>query len=314
MEIKKVIQTTALLLVAVALSQTAIAKSSKHNYKNYKAEPCSVSPFDGGFFGAGLGANTLLSQSTVHFTTISATDPNDIFFDGSQQITSLDTNDVYNYAVMGDIYMGFGKVLPYGIYAGALVGLNFYDADKTRMKDNDATISNQGFPVIEHTTTNQHQTTVNAKRNIAEPFLDLKLGFLLTESAMIYIKGGFNYTETSVKSQTDLLSTSTSALDPTVYSGNSTMASDNKDYKVGYRAGVGTEYMVTSKISLAIDYIYTFYPTRDTGTILGTGQSTFCDIEGCVVTEANTANASRSRLSDQQIVAQLVYHFTPCCN
>jgi len=313
MELKKHIQSSILFLAVATLSQAALAKSYKHDYKNYKAEPCSVSPFNGAFAGFGVGGGTLLSQSTANFTIDTIPDPASLIL-GTQQVTSLDTNDVYNYAVMGDIFLGYGRLFSYNIYAGAMIGLNIYDANNTRMQDYDSTTTTQGLLITDLTTTNQYQTTTKATRNVVEPYLDFKLGFMLHENAMVYAKGGFNYTETGVKSQTDFTSISGTIANPAAFIGRTSITSDKKDYDVGYRVGVGTEYMISPNVGIAVDYIYTFYPTRDTGTIIDTGQSTFCDIDTCIVTDANTAHASRSRLSDQQIIAQLIYHFDVCCN
>ncbi|VVC74774.1 hypothetical protein AQUSIP_00460 [Aquicella siphonis] len=321
MELKPTFKLSLIFLLAAAPASMVLAQPSD-------ASPCSFSGFT---LGVGLGATTLMSDLSSTTAGVSELPAIDIIIPALAPLNPTPGNTVNNYArantykygVMGNIFVGYGYVFDNHAYLGGELGLNFLGA-------NDATLKNTTTTNTTMTVTDSGQeafgtgnyanslfTKTKATRNSVEPFLDLKAGFLITPTALVYLRGGINYNTFKVKTEGSF-----NAAGNTSYSYNdgietgasststtSAFTASRKKSEIGYRAGIGMEVMVTPAFGVGADYVYSFYRTVKASSNTSSSDVA-CDIyEGCQVVGANMTNSSKANLSDQQVTAQLIYHF-----
>jgi|GEM_PF-6825434 opacity protein-like surface antigen len=272
------------------------------------ASPCS---FSGLTLGLGLGASTFMT---------------DISNDTSAGTAALDpTKNIYDFGPMAAVFVGYGNVFDNHAYLAGELGLNVFAPTETSVSDtarsNVTMTSTDPFPpdISTATYTNSLYTKTKVTRNAVEPFLDLKAGYLVTPTALIYLRGGISYNNLKIKTNSVYNATGTTTV---ISSGgspesvNSSVAAISSFYSsqtkstFSWRLGIGTEYMVTPNFGIGADYIYTFYPNLKT-TASSSANDVACDVlEGCVADTAAFANTSKASLNDQQVMAKLIYHFS----
>lgn len=323
MELKPAFKLSLIFLLTAAPASVVLAQP-------YDVTPCTFSGFT---IGVGLGATTLMSN--LNSTTDGASNLPAIEIPNENALLALNPTpgnsinnyakgDIYKYGAMGNIFVGYGYVFDNHAYLGGELGLNILGANDATLKNTSTTNTTvtstnfEDFPGIFGTANyaNSLSTKTTATRDSIEPFLDLKLGFLMTPTSLVYLRGGINYNTFKVKTEGSFNaagnSSWTSIADGSGSSSASTSSAftaSHKKSQIGYRAGVGMEVMVTPNFGVGADYVYSFYRTVKANSNTSSSDVA-CDVlEGCQVVGANMTNTSKANLSDQQVTAQLIYHF-----
>ncbi len=259
--------------------------------------------FAGWTVGAGVGATTFMSEVSSDTLVGNAS-------------TSTE-NHTYKYGLMGNIFVGDSWITNDGYYYGLELGLNLFAADDLTMSGADQTnitvtaiaFVDSGTLIYENALSAQNKI----KRNALEPYLDLKLGFLMTPDFLAYVRGGINYNQLELYTNGLYQVTVSQASDITTTSltSNSSLNVKSKKDRIGIRVGAGLEYLLTPNIGFGANYVYTFYPhAKDNSTTAA--NEIACDvIEGCVVQNTNFIINSNSSNYDQEALVQLIYHFDP---
>ncbi len=301
--------------------------------------PCT---FSGWTIGLGLGASTFMADTRSSTDIVS--DPGDFEIIPDNALAAVQPSftfpgnsasiatkaHLYQYGVMGNLFVGYGSVLDNHAYWGAELGLNAFGARETSLKNsanNTAAIQVHDIFIgppfaFEGVTTYQNSLASNTQvsRSAIEPYLDLKLGFLMTPTSLVYVKGGINYNTLKVKTNANHQVVANmvwgeidgpippfSVTDSGVAS--SAIESSKSKSEIGYRAGIGGEVLITPEFGVAAEYIYSFYP-KTKKAVNGIASDVSCDaLEGCQVVDASISNNSKTTFSDQQVMAKLIYHF-----
>lgn len=268
------------------------------------ASPCS---FSGLTLGVGVGATTFMT---------------DISNDTSVGNAALDpTKNIYDFGPMAELFIGYGNVFDNNTYLGAELGLNIFGSTETSVSDTATNhVTTTAFEVGNIIGTANYSNSLYTKtkvtRNAVEPVLDIKAGYLVTPTALIFLRGGVAYNNLKIKTNSvynvsgnTVPNPQSSAKASSVTTSSSLFTSQTKS-TFAFRLGIGTEYMVTPNFGIGADYIYTFYPSLKTTAATG-GRDVACDaLEGCVADNVTYANTSKASLNDQQVMAQLIYHFS----
>ncbi|MBX3708484.1 MAG: outer membrane beta-barrel protein [Gammaproteobacteria bacterium] len=325
MELKSPFKLSLIFLLATAPTSIALAKA-------YDLTPCSFSGFT---VGLGLGATTLMTDITSHANLASETPSFDVLPPppglyhlatptSGNSVSNYSKGNIYRYGAMAKLFVGYGNVFDNHAYLGAELGVNFFGANDATLRNTAAhntTVSSTDSQLPAYGEA-QLNTALSSRtkitRNAVEPLLDLKLGFLMTPTALAYIRGGINYNTIRVKTNSSYQADGAveNTLDPEepnfplTATASSSFENSRKKSSVGYRAGIGMEVMITPEFGVGADYVYTFYRNVNTNTANHAGNDVACDAyEGCQVVAADQSNSTRTRLSDQQVLAQLIYHF-----
>jgi opacity protein-like surface antigen len=228
----------------------------------------------------------------------------------------------YKYGAMGALFVGYGMVFDNHSYLGAELGVNFLGANETKLRStstNTVTGTTALPPLFEEFTSYTSTATTQTKvtRNNVEPFLDIKAGFLVTPTALVYLRGGINYNSLKTKSNSSFNITGVTAFDDPgedsgsdIASAASSLSSTHKKNTVGFRLGIGGEVMVTPEFGIGADYVYSWYKKLNTSAS-GLGSSVICDEflgPVCTVVPASVETSTNVKLSDQQVMAQFIYH------
>lgn len=295
-----------------------------------QSSDCRLCNFNGWTVGLGLGASTFMTNNQSD-TALTSNHPS---FDVEETlllapvtpgnaVSNSSHNNIYRYGGMGALYVGYGRELENHMFLGAELGVNFFGPTRTNMH-NDATsnsdvsftMSDQGF-LNEAVVNTSLDSQTKVTRHAYEPFLDIKLGWLMTPTALAYVKGGLNYNTLEVKNNSSYTANGTVIVEQDSYPGNFPLTGagqaglDNSHSRtgVGYRAGIGMEVLITPEFGVGADYVYTFYPKVTTSGGNANGTDVACDaFEGCQVVAANISNTAKARIYDQQVMAQLIYH------
>jgi opacity protein-like surface antigen len=311
MERKPLSKLSLLFLMAVTPVSIALAQS---------VTPCS---FNGFTIGLGLGASTFMTQVN-NAASLSSVIPADFTSGGPGVLigippntTNFSTNaDIYRFGPMARLFIGYGNVFANYAYVGAELGLNGVDANDASMHSTssrvDTTVADFGDAFLNlQTISNTFETRTKIERNTVEPTLDLKLGFLMTPTTLVYLRGGINYNEIKIKTHAAYSASAANTGFP-ISSGSTQslpMEGTHKSRSVGLRAGLGAEYLITPTIGISADYVYSWY-RNTTAKTSGLGTDVMCDIlNACAVIPATQASTSKVQTDDQQILAQVIYHF-----
>jgi len=291
---------------------------------------CRLCNFNGWTVGLGLGASTFMTNNQSD-TTLTSDHPSFVvpvpvlapgIATPGNAVSSSQHGNIYRYGGMGTLYVGYGRELENHMFLGAELGLNVFGPTRTNSHGGSTTNTDVSYTDTEIGFLNEaivnssidSQTKVT--RHSFEPFLDVKLGWLMTPTALAYVKGGINYNTIKVKNNTSYTANGTVLIEEDSFPGNFPLTGtgsaglDNSHSRtgVGYRAGIGMEVLITPELGVGADYVYTFYP-KVTTSGGGTGTDVACDaFEGCQVVAANVSNTSKARVYDQQVMAQLIYH------
>jgi len=333
MEFKKPFRYS-LLFIAMATPCTIFAS---HNLKGM-VEP---QYFNGWSVGAGVGATEFSTDKTSHASEFDGLNLQNVQAPDDPLILTNGLLNSYSDAAPLNFYDGvaslfgrYGLVFNKNFYAGAVLGVNFLDwsnGDNAKLESqnilqvyNQLNVTSGTLLYLEGQV---QDSEVTVTRDNVEPFFDLRAGYLLTPSTLAYIKGGINYNKISIKAEENFVSTGATLPNP---DGNecdpktnscSAQAETNIYHKesskgIGGRLGAGLEVMICNNVSLAIDYTYTFYPSVNTGNNLDNGkgvaynqQTSDVNPGGFYANDAAVVSSSKTgTVSDQQVMAQLIYH------
>lgn len=314
MEFKKAFKLSTIFLLATA---PAIVLA-----QGQSITPCS---FCGWTIGAGLGVTTFMSDmkssSSVSSDIINTPIDNGFFIqppvlDNNYAVATHANANVYRYNAMGNLFVGYGLVFPNYLYLGSELGFNLFGANETELPHSITTAnfaSEFGTVVFNVNKSLNSKTTV--ERNSIEPFLDVKFGFLATPTAMVYLRGGINYNDIKIKQKATFQASGVGfdsfLVQPPLDEVSTGYTITNKDSRsaIGYRLGAGTEFLVTPSMGIGFDYVYSFYP-KVKSAVSGTATDVACyELEGCAVTSGTYTAESKATVSDQEVMAKLIYHF-----
>lgn len=317
MELKSIFKLSTLFILIAAPASSALADI-------YGGTPCN---FNGFTVGVGLGASTFMNNTILNTNSSS-----DLFVPLSTQLAVTPTvgntfsqyanPNLYKYGPMGSLFVGYGAAFANHLYLGAELGINFLWSNKTSVKvsdSNNTTVTSTDVSTGDSGSVNYaNLISIHSKtnRSVAEPFLDLKLGFLITPTALVYLRGGTNYNSFDLKTNGTFDAAANSeffiASGPTTggdsASTSSSFSSSRKKSLFGYRAGLGMEVMVTPEISVGADYVYSFYQTIRATSSTNTSDVVCDAFEGCQIVNGTIQNSSQAKLSDQQVTMQFIYH------
>jgi len=262
--------------------------------------------FGGPFYGFGVGATTFMTDTTTDVTFASAAD--------------FSKNTVAKYGPMASLFVGTSQVFNDDWYLGVNLGLNILGATKTKLSNLQSanvivTNTDSTLDIISTVHYNSAlYTNTTVRRDLFEPFVDLKAGYLATPNVLTYLSAGLSYNRIKIQTESTFRAQASNNT-VGVFSGTNTsdmttsvFSSSHKNQVIGLRAGAGLEYLINPHLGLGANYIYTFYP-RVRSSNVGVGQDVACDaLEGCTTTTTDVSNTNHSKLFDQQILLQLVYH------
>ncbi|MBS0290048.1 MAG: outer membrane beta-barrel protein [Proteobacteria bacterium] len=256
------------------------------------SKPNPSSGFNSLSFGVAAGASGFFTENNS-FT----------FLNGINHVGSDNNADVVDFGGIGALFVGTGNIYSNGIYWGLHVGANIIDANKTYMNNvSTAVVVSEDILITEITNALNVKTTV--KRNTFEPFVDLKLGFLMGPQALAYFMFGINYN--SIELNSEATYTSVRGLPPIglTLQQSSLLNSTSKNV-LGLRFGFGTEYLILPNFGFGLNYVYTVYNSINSNLSGPVTELT----EGAVPATVLLNNHSRTKMNDQQAMAQLIFHF-----
>jgi opacity protein-like surface antigen len=310
----------ALLLLSLPAASALAAPVAAKHVKDYKETAVAFAAqklsFAGWSAGLGLGLNTFMVNTTATSTVTATESP---FISGGVPgsiFNNYGRANIYKFGPMGNLFFGYGYMNDI-YYIGMNAGVNILGANSANLNQasnsNITTTSTDGNLSVLYTINNL-QTSTKVSRGWAEPFLDLKIGGLITPETLAYVIGGISFNRATVKSSSTYVSNG--SIDtifgppPAVIAASSTSSfgySENKNMW-GLRVGAGMEVLLTQSFGVAADYIYSFYPNYNSS-FSGTGSSVTCDaVGGCIVIPATVTNNTKTVLSDQQVMAKFIYH------
>lgn len=273
-------------------------------------QPCCV--FNGYNIGGGLGVINFTSSMSSNLT--------------QNGTISSSANDITNPGVKGNFFVGYSYTPNNWLVLGAELGVNIVSRKSISLDNNvynDTLVLGTDFflgidssgEVGTHTNFNNALT---ASRNLLEPTFDIKAGILITPSVETYARLGVGYNNISLTSASSFRETAFQEVTiPFFPFASSSFAEINAPFRISknnsifsFRTGFGLTGMITPSIGLSGDYIYSFYNTSHINRTTNSRQISCDIIEGCTVNENGTyINRSKARVSDQEILMQLVYYF-----
>ncbi len=318
MELRSPIKLSMLSLLVITTN--ALAESPPKRHIDYKdmghVAVVERSGFEGFSAGLGLGIGTMMTNITSTTTSVGVESAYLSGVDGSI-FSHFARSNVYKFGPMGNLFIGYGYMKDI-YYLGVDVGLNILGANESNLNHSDSAnlliTSDAGGTVTVLAYNNAFQTKTKVTRGWAEPFLDIKLGGLITPQTNAYIRGGLSLNSVTIKSdstyQSDALVTSVFGVPPINPSASTAycFSYTHKENMVGLRVGGGMEVLLTPSFGVASDYIYTFYPTY-TNTQSGIGSDISCDAAvGCIAAPTTVSNTTKTSFSDQQVMVKFIYH------
>lgn len=305
------LKTSLILLLAAAPAALVLAA---------RPYPCT---FNGFTLGLGLGASTFMTNNSSDFA-LQSSHP-ELVADLSipapisgNMPTYTNNANLYRFGGMASLFAGYGHVFEYGwlssLYLGGEVGLNYLNAFHTAQKStpfNNVDVTSTDFiddvfgDVLVNSAIN---SKTHVSRNSLEPFIDLKLGFLVTPTMLAYLRGGINWNTIEVKTSSVYQTSSMDRFGDAMQA-SATLEDSQAISGIGYRAGAGFEVLMTPQIGVGADYVYSFYRKVNTSAS-GFGSDLACDsLEGCRGVNASINNSASSHVYDQEVMAQVIYHF-----
>jgi len=260
-----------------------------------------------GYYG-GLGAGVMRTESKI---STSATSSYENYYDDNNQLALSQSGvEVHKYTGTGALYVGFGHFINNSdFYLAGEIFANW--AHRKNTLDNwayhQSPDDDEDFESL--------STATSVQLNNGEMGIDIRPGYLIDTNTMVYARLGlaFNKVKTTTGSTfsfTDMRSSPFS-----VY--NSSLNQSNRHSKTGARIGIGLEHMVSDRLAVTADYIYTYYGKSNTTgvgnttTIVNGGEDgpetvQFINIDGL---EAK----SSGRISTQSAMLGIKYYFMPVC-
>lgn len=277
---------------------------------NAFGQPCCV--FNGYNIGGGLGI--------VNFTASMSSDVS------QNGLVNSAVSDLTNPGVKGNLFVGYTYTPTNWLVLGAELGVNIVSRKQITLRDDnyqDVLVRGTDFflginsagQVGTHTNFNDALT---ASRNLLEPTLDLKAGILITPNLETHGRVGVGYNRITLNANSSFSETAFQEVTiPFFPFASSSFAEMNAPFKTSknrnvfpLRVGFGLTGMLTPNIGVSGDYIYSFYNTSRINRTNASRQISCDIIEGCTVNENGTyQNRSKARVSDQEILMNLVYYF-----
>ncbi len=178
------------------------------------------------------------------------------------------------------LYAGYGFLHKCG---GCINGEVFAQFGSAHMSELSRLVENSASETVLRVK-NRQQATVDGY----QLGFDLQPGVCLDEMIRFYGRLGVSFAKSSLKNAAQ-------SLDPIL--GTDLLVSDQKDRRLGLRAGAGIEHKICSNLSLRADYIFTSF-----GKFCGDSRAN----DGIM---AQLTNQSSARLYDHSILFGLAYHF-----
>jgi len=205
-----------------------------------------------------------------------------------------------------------GETVAVEVLVAVVLTLNVF---KPKPSNNNSVTTTTTGNLASITLINNLQTRTKVSRGWAEPFLDLKLGGLITPETLAYVIGGISYNRATINSSSNFQSSGTVntifGVPPAVTTASTTTNfgySENRNM-FGLRVGAGMEVLVTENFGVGADYIYSFYPSYHSSSS-DTGSAVTCEegAGGCQIIPTTVTNNTNTALSDQQVMAKFIYH------
>lgn len=317
MKLQGIVNSSLLLLVLSAPSIAATHAAKHHvDYKGMAIAAAPVSGFAGWSAGLGVGVNSYSMNTTVISESQTFATP---FLSGvnGNVIASDGRANVFKFGPMANVFAGYGYLNDI-YYIGANAGLNFVGAKTLNANQTNSSNINTTYTdvvdtaVIDEINTLTTQTKVT--RSWLEPFIDLKVGGLITPNTLAYAIGGVSLDSVVVRSITTY-ATSASILTiggpiPPQTSGSSIALLNYSKQRnlVGLRLGAGTETLLTPNFGVSAQYVYTFFPTFNANGATDADISICDPASGCQTTPGTVTNTTRTELNDQQVLVEFIYH------
>lgn len=235
---------------------------------------------------------------------------------GAPSTANAVTARSYQLGGVGNIALGYGQHLGTPFYLGGELGLAIYGAKNlatSSTAQSNTTVTNTGL--LPASTVNTYQvlsTRTTLSQNTWVPFFDLKPGIFVSNNQLIFARLGVNYNELKVRTDSTFYSQGIliDGAPDTLVDTTTNLLFIQKNTRIGLRTGLGIEYLLDEHLGLSANYVYSFYQAVNTSHS-GLASQVACDVsEGCHVNSDGmyTANG-HSKISDQEILLQLVYHF-----
>jgi opacity protein-like surface antigen len=300
----------AISLILAAISLNAQATTGKHPVKDYKGMGLAIaegSAFSGWSAGVGVGVNNYNMNSNISTNTNTFESP---FISGVPgDIVDLNGRSTVNkFGAMGNLFIGYGYVNDI-YYVGAHMGINLVGAtmlntNQTNAFNINVTDSNDLSSAYYYYTLT---TQTKVSRSWVEPFLDIKLGGLITPETLAYAIAGVSVDSVTLQSIT-AFNTSVSVPGISSSTANSVLNYSKTRNMVGFRLGAGAETMITSKFGVGAQYVYSFFSTFNNNSSLDSVAAVADTELGCITTPVTITNHTQTQLNDQQVSVQFIYH------
>lgn len=308
MKVRGLLLASLLLLTQSPIN--AMAVTAKHPVRDYKgmAMAADVFSFAGWSAGLGVGLDNYSTNTTQQTVTQTGENP---FLSGvpGDSWTGYARANINKFGPMANLFFGYGYVRDI-YYVGANAGLNFVGAKM--LSNNETTASN--INVTDNTDVtalyylNTLTTQTKVTRSWIEPFVDLKVGGLITPETLAFGLIGVSVDSVTLRSVTIYDTNAIVVGAPPAANTSSVLNYGKRRYLTGLRLGGGTETLLTKNFGVGVQYVYTFFPTFNTSNSFNSNVA-ICDTAlGCQTTPVVITNTTRTSLSDQQIMAQFIYH------
>jgi opacity protein-like surface antigen len=256
-----------------------------------------VPSFPSGFtVGAGLGLTELMTNTS--YNTLAST---------LRQTTNTKNS---KYGALGNLALGYNRNYSDRYYLGGELGINILGARKITLNNttqNSTTVTRNDTIAIINSSLS---TSTQVSENTWVPVLDAKPGLFFGSNTLVFARLGMSYNAMSMKANTTYQS------DGQVNDGIVPFASTSSMFynathqqTLGFRTGLGFEYLITHNLSLSANYIYTGYNHLQLHGAKSSNQIACDTYEGCSVNnQGQYQNDTRSKISVQDVMLQLIYH------
>lgn len=278
---------------------------------NAFGQPCCV--FNGYNVGGGLGVVNLSSSFSSNVN--------------QNGLLASAANDITNPGLKGNFFVGYSFTPTNWLVLGAELGVNIVSRRQISLSaqahhDSLVTGTDSFLSLITATGSVFTQTDLNnnltVSRNLLEPTFDLKAGLLITPNVMSFARLGVGYNNIRITSSSSFVEDAFQEVNiPFFPFASSSFGEIHAPFKrtksngiFSLRGGFGFTGMITPSVGISGDYVYSFYNTNRLNVNTNSKQISCDIIEGCHVnTDGTYRNRSKARVSDQEILMQLVYYF-----
>lgn len=213
---------------------------------DYSISPLHVSNkldyFSGWFLGAGLGASYLTTDvdTTIQPTRDSTSLPSTTF-----------SNDINDTEIAGDLFAGYGNVFNDNYYFGGELSVIYAPTNKSAEQTTQVNVGS------DESITTQNEMKI---KNDFSYTADLKFGYLVTHTTLIYLLAGAEYTKF------DCTANNTWPNDSSFPNGGGsfTIPAQQNNYtfsksEIAFMPGIGIETFMTDSLALRLQGTYAAY-------------------------------------------------------